>query len=130
MPTVKQKKVARLIIANTKLKKPLNGKEIAVIAGYSKRGVIKTPSRIMESSGVKEELEALGFNEYSAKKVVEEIMLSKTTDASARLKATDQVFKVHGSYAPEKHKITGSLITADINNLSNEQLSRIVEGQE
>ena len=29
-------------------------------------------------------------------------MLNKNTEPSARLKATDQVFKVQGTYAPEK----------------------------
>jgi hypothetical protein len=29
-------------------------------------------------------------------------MYNPKVDASARLKATDQVFKIHGSYAPEK----------------------------
>ena len=47
-------------------------------------------------------LAELGFSETGAKKVVEEIMYNPKTDASARLKATDQVFKVHGSYAAEK----------------------------
>jgi hypothetical protein len=35
-------------------------------------------------------------------KVVDEIMNDKNVDPSARLKATDQVFKVRGTYAPER----------------------------
>jgi phage terminase small subunit len=43
-----------------------------------------------------------GFNEATAKDVVREIMLDSEVDPNARLRATDQVFKVVGSYAPEK----------------------------
>ncbi len=57
---------------------------------------------MIESAGVQEALEDLGFNENSAKKVVAEIMLNEKVDPNARLKATDQVFKVRGSYEADK----------------------------
>lgn len=103
MATAKQKKIARLIIKNAKLDKPLNGGAMLAKVGYSKSMSTAKVNDVLESIGVKEELNKLGFSEEGAKKVVEEIMYDKDTDASARLKATDQVFKVQGSYAPEKN---------------------------
>jgi galactose-1-phosphate uridylyltransferase len=105
MGTQKQKKVAQLIVENAVLDKPLNGGQMLAKVRYSE-GIQKQPSRILESEGVKEELEVLGFTEANAKMVVTEILLNTDNDPNARLKAADQVFKVHGSYAPEKKDIT------------------------
>lgn len=102
MSTQKQKRVARLIIENATLDKPLNAGEIVEKSRYSRSMVIK-PSVVIKSEGVKDELSALGFTEDNAKKVVERIMNDEEIEPNARLKATDQVFKVHGSYAPEKN---------------------------
>ena len=102
MSTQKQKKIADLIIENTNLDKPLNGGEMLEKVGYSD-GLQKHPDRVLSSEGVKQALEVAGFNEVNAKTVVSEIMLDPTNDPSSRLKATDQVFKVNGSYAPEKN---------------------------
>lgn len=68
---------------------------------YSK-GLQKQPSRVLQSEGVLEALSEMGFNAETAKGVVVDIMLDPDRDASSRLKATDQVFKVTGAYAPEK----------------------------
>lgn len=51
---------------------------------------------------IQDALAELGFNAETAKGVVVDIMLDPEKDASSRLKATDQVFKVTGAYAPEK----------------------------
>lgn len=59
-------------------------------------------SRALRDVKVQEALDSMGFNEISAKSVVVEIMSNPNADSNARLKATDQVFKVEGSYAPEK----------------------------
>jgi len=101
MSTTKQKRVARLIIENSTLDKPLNAGQIVGKSRYSHSMVIK-PSVVIQSAGVQEELKVLGFTEENAKSVVSSIMLNEFADAGARLKATDQVFKVQGSYAPEK----------------------------
>jgi hypothetical protein len=101
MATVKQKRVAKLIIENAALDKPLNAGEIVEKSRYSKSMVIK-PSVVINSEGVQEELKALGFTEENAMNVVTEIMLNGDVEPNARLKATDQVFKVRGTYAPEK----------------------------
>ncbi len=102
MATVRQAKLAKAIVENSKRDKPLNKKELLVSVGYSPITADVKQGEIMEQKGVKEELELLGFTEHAAMKVVEEIMNNKEVDPSARLKATDQVFKVRGTYAPEK----------------------------
>lgn len=107
MPTVKQRRVAKLIIENTALDKPLNGGEMLEKVGYAK-GLIKTPSRILESEGVREALAEAGFTEENAKSVVAEILLNPDADDGHRLKAAEQVFKVTGAYAPEK-RLTASV---------------------
>jgi len=130
MGTQRQKKVAELIVKNATLDKPLNGGEILAKTGYAP-GVIKNPSDILDSVGVKEELEILGFTESAAKQVVREIMLNTDADNSSRLKATDQVFKVLGSYAPEKREIKADVETKvsdmDLDKLAEEMAKRIKE---
>jgi len=108
MAREKQKKVARLLIANATLDKPLNGGEILANSGYSE-SMQTNPKVVLESAGVQEELKVLGFDALSAKKVVQEIMLDSNVDPMARLKATDQVFKVTGEYAPEKQDINAKI---------------------
>ena len=100
MATIRQERVAQLIIENAKLDKPLNGGELLEKVRYGK--ISKQPSRILKSKGVKEVLKKSGFTEDNAKNVVQKIMLDEDIEPNARLKATDQVFKVEGSYAPEK----------------------------
>jgi len=102
MATTRQKRVAKLIVENATLDNPLNAGEIVEKSRYSRSMVIK-PSVVIESEGVQEELKALGFTEDNAKNVVQEIMLNENVEPNARLKATDQVFKVTGAYAPEKN---------------------------
>lgn len=101
MATQRQKRVAKLIVENATLDKPLNGGEILDNTGYSK-GIQKDPKVVFESFGVKSELAILGFTEHNAKSVVSEIMNNGDVEPNARLKAADMTFKVHGSYAPEK----------------------------
>ena len=101
MATLKQKEVAKAIIANSTLDKPLLGSEIVENSGYGV-SMKKNPQVILNSEGVKQALAEYGFNEDNAKMVVTDIMMNEETDANTRLKATDQVFKIHGSYAAEK----------------------------
>lgn|ERR1035437_4993773 len=129
MATRKQKEIARLIVINSSLAKPLNYGEIVEKGRYTKSMVIK-PSVVIKSKGVQEELQKLGFNEYSAKKVVDEIMHDPNVDPGSRLKATDQVFKVVGSYAPEKKELSGSIKFGQLQELSNDELSKLAESSE
>lgn len=121
MPTARQKKVAKLIIQNATLDKPLNGGEMLENARYSKAMQI-APGKVLESIGVQQALEEAGFTEDNAKKVVTEIMLNNEEDAQARLKATDQVFKVKGSYAPEKSARINVNLNAEVENKELEEL--------
>ena len=89
-------------------------------------GIQKQPSRVLESEGVQEELQVLGFTEKNAKTVVSEIMLNEEADNNSRLKATDQVFKVTGGYAPEK-KLN---LNANIDVTSNKKASKLAEEYE
>ncbi len=102
MATVKQKKLAEAIVLNSKSDKPLNKKQLLVSVGYAPSTADVKQGEIMEQKGVKEELEILGFTEAAAMSVVSEILNNKQVDPNARLKAADQVFKVRGTYAPEK----------------------------
>jgi len=101
MPTVKQRKLAKVIIENSTLDKPENAGQMLEKVGYSKH-LVKQPSRVINTEGVQEALEEYGFTIENAKMVVSEIMLNPNIDPSARLKATDQVFKVKDGYAATK----------------------------
>ena len=109
MATVKQKNLAKEVVNNIKREKPLNKGELLGLVGYAKKTQTHKCGLVFEQKGVQEELKELGFDENSAKQVVKEIMLNPKVDPSTRLKATDQVFKVRGSYAPEKKDITGNM---------------------
>lgn len=102
MPTTRQKRVAKLIIENATLDKPLTGGEIVENSGYGV-SMKKNPQVILGSEGVKEALNDYGFNEDNAKKVVAKILLKEDAQDKDRLKAADMVFDVHGSKAPQKH---------------------------
>lgn len=126
MPTQRQKKVAELIIQNATLDKPLNGREMLAKVSYSK-GIQIQPSRILESPGVIEALEIAGFNPNAAKSVVAEIMHDINNEPNSRLKAADQVFKVHGSYAAEKREID---IKGEIVNIIDPKIIALAEKYE
>ena len=100
--TTRQKKLAEVIVENAKLDKPLNNKEMLSKVGYSEGMARSRSKEVIESEGVKQELEILGFTLEAAQSVVSEIMNNGDAKDGDRLKATDQVFKVRGGYAPEK----------------------------
>jgi hypothetical protein len=103
MSTRLQKKLAEEIVLDAKLKRTRQKKDLLVSAGYSEITASANPAIILEAQGVKNELNNLGFSEEGAKQVVAEILYDKNVVASSRLSAADQVFKVQGSYAPDKH---------------------------
>lgn len=124
MPTLKQRKLAEKIIENVKEGKDLNKKDLLVSAGYDVVTAEASPGRTIDQKGVKQALHEYGFSEEGAKAVVREIMYSPNVDPNARLRATDQVFKVEGSYAPEKSvsvNVNQQVMTdEDIEKLANE----------
>lgn len=58
MATERQKRVAKMIVENQFLNKPLSKKEMLAKVSYSK-GIQKQPSRIIESEGVQEEVKSI-----------------------------------------------------------------------
>ncbi len=102
MATERQKALAKLIVENASLDKPMNAGEMLENVGYSITST-EYPKRVIEADGVQEELEVLGFTERNAKTVVQDILLDVEADKNSRLKAADMVFKVQGSYAPDKN---------------------------
>jgi len=113
MSTTKQKRVARLIIENETLDKPLTGGQMLEKVSYSK-GIQIQPSRVLESEGVREALNDYGFSEDNAKRVVSNILLNEEERSDTRLKAADMTFKVHGTYAPEKSQSVNVNVDARI----------------
>lgn len=103
MPTQRQKKVAKLIIENSTVDKPLTGGQMLAKVGYSESMQTAKVNDVLESEGVKEALADYGFTEDNAKQVVASILLDENKDPNSRLKASDMIFKVHGTYAPEKN---------------------------
>jgi Holliday junction resolvasome RuvABC DNA-binding subunit len=100
MATIRQKRVAKKIVEALQNGEDIRGGTLLKSVDYG-TGLQRSPGRVLESEGVKEALNDLGFTEDGAKKVVQEIMYNKKVDANARLKATDQVFKVHGTYVKD-----------------------------
>jgi hypothetical protein len=102
MSTILQKRLAKKVVENAKSKKPLNRKQMLISVGYEPSTASVRAKDILESDGVQEELALLGFTEEGAKAVVKKLMYDNRVAPADRLKASDQVFKVTGAYAPEK----------------------------
>lgn len=102
-PTIRQRKAARLI-ADTALGKTgyKTDKEIVTAAGYSD-SVREVPGKVLETSGVMEALDELGFTSENAKKVVQKILNNEEAEHRDRLKAADMVFKVKGDYVADQN---------------------------
>ena len=127
MPSIRQKRVAKLIVENLTLDKPLTGGEIVESSGYG-ASMKKNSHVVLKSDGVEEALKEMGFTEENAQKVVSEIMLNPDVEPNARLKATDQVFKIKGSYAPEKSVNLSLHIDKETEEVANEVISRYLNG--
>lgn len=97
MPTVRQKKLAEVIIENSTMNKPLNAGEMLENAGY-RQGSVNYPRRVIQSIGVQQVLHDYGFNEDNAKKVVASVLLDENCEPNTRLRAADLIFKVCDSY--------------------------------
>lgn len=123
MATPKQKKIAKLIIENSQSDNPKTGAELVANSGYGPSMKLY-PKRVIDSEGVREELTNLGFSEEGAKSVVQEILYNEKVQPSDRLKAADQVFKIHGSYAAEKKDI--STLGESLNTLSKEDKDKLL----
>lgn len=100
-PTEKQKKLAQNIADAVVVKRNITIRELLLNSGYAE-GSFTSGFDLIARQGVQKELLKLGFTEQAAKAVVAEILLVGNAE-DARLKAADMIFKVHGTYAPEKH---------------------------
>lgn len=105
MATLKQQKLAKGIVDNLAAKHPKTKQELVSEAGYSDLTADRASKDIIESDGVKETLVSFGFDPETAKGVVAEILIGGEND-TVKLKAADMIFKVHDTYAPEKHDLT------------------------
>ncbi len=103
MSTRLQKKLAKAIVEDAKNKRPTVAKDLLESIGYSKATAKGIAKDIIEAPGVVKELNELGFSEDGAKKVVAKILYSESAKDHDKLDAADKIFKVHGSYAPDKH---------------------------
>ena len=121
MVRVRQRRVAKLLIENETLDKPLNGGQLLAKAGYAKSMLKSKVNDVLESKGVKDALDEYGFSVDNAKKVVASILNDENNEAHARLKASDMVFKVHGTYAPEKN------INVNIETEANDEVRALTE---
>lgn len=102
MPTILQRNLAKNIILNTKRKKPLNKQELVVLSGYNSVTADRHSKEVIEQKGVIESLAEEGFTEDTAKRVIKSILTNEKNDPGVRIRAAEQVFKVLGSYAPDK----------------------------
>lgn len=102
MPTVREEKLADIIIENAVSDKGMTAKQMLVKAGYDETTAQATPGRVIAQDGVQEALAAKGFSEENAKRVIGEIIDDKRTKPDTRINAAKEIFKVSGSYAPEK----------------------------
>lgn len=125
MATIRQRKLAKAIVENLAVEEPLNKQELVESAGYSTKSATQAAKQIIESPGVKESLVSFGFNEDKAKEVVAEILVAGEND-TVKLKAAEMIFKVHGSFAPEKHLSLNveAVMTPDLKELADEILHR------
>ena len=118
MSTVRQKKLAPKLIENLQSDKPKPVGAVLKSVGFG-TGLQNQPKRVLESKGLQEELAILGFDVESAKKVVGQILLTGEND-NVKLKAGEMIFKVHGSFAPEKH------VNLNINRTEDSKLDALI----
>lgn len=112
MATERQKKLAKELIENQKRDKPDNITTLTEKVGYSKETARTKQKRTVEAKGTKEALKELGFDEESAKSYIKKV-LNNPDSQKVGLDAVKEIFKVCGSYAPEKHKVEQEIEITD-----------------
>lgn len=101
MATELQKALAVEIVKNAKARPPKNKTELVASSGYSAESARNHATMYINQIGVQEHLKKLGFHADNAKRVVAELLDSE--DENIRIKASQEVFKIEGSYAAEKN---------------------------
>lgn len=106
MATLKQKELAKAIIDNVRKGNPETASHLMARVGYSRVTIDKLVNRTIQSEGVRSALNDFGFNEDNAKKIVGKFVKTPIDETKItpeiQLRAAQEIFKVHGSYAPEK----------------------------
>lgn len=97
----------------------MNKQQLVASVGYSEKVADKKSTEILESKGVQEELAILGFDVETAKRVVGQIALEGEND-NVKLKASEMIFKVHGTFAAEKH------VNLNINRTEDSKLDALI----
>jgi hypothetical protein len=122
-PTPRQRRAARIMADIAMGKRPdiKNSGDIVIQAGYAATNK-EQPKRLLNTTGVETALADNGFSPETAKNVVKMILESNDAAHKDRLKAADMVFKVHGTYAAEKHVSLNVEIEAN-----NERLLELAE---
>jgi len=130
MGSFRQKKLAQAIVKGIENGGKETAKDMLVKVGYAINTAEVKSKEIIEQKGVQEELAKLGFDPENAKRVVGEILNSG--EDPNRLKAADMIFKVNGSYAPEKSiNVNVSMIDDKaIQDLANELNSKMLHVHE
>ena len=121
--TLRQRKVAKTIVDAIRSGETPTGKAVLKSANYAQSVIDTHSTKIIESEGVQKALKDYGFTEDNAKKVVASILLSKKSRDENKLKASEQIFKVHGSYAPEKNLNIN--VNSSMRELSDEELEKL-----
>jgi ribosome maturation protein Sdo1 len=101
MPTQLQRKLAKRIVETADQVPPISKGDLLESAGYSRETANASAERQITLKGTQQALQELGFHPDAAKQVVQEI-LHRGKSEKNRLTAADMVFKVSGTYAPEK----------------------------
>lgn len=128
MPTIKQRRLAQKVIENTKTGEFQTIGEMLESVGYAKTSATRRPGQILQSEGVIEALEEFGFTEDNAKKVVGQILLDKRVKPDTRIRAAQEVFKVHGSYKqPEETPKPQIHLHLDLSKFTPEQIANFAQ---
>ena len=107
-PTIRQRRVAKKLVEAVENGIDTTAGEIVESSRYSKSMAIK-PGVVIQSKGVQEALEDLGFTIDGADSVVKKI-LYKSKREDMRLRAADMVYKRRGAYEDTKQGAGKTLI--------------------
>ena len=103
---IQRQRLVQNIINNQKTQRYKNLVELMVASGFSRSYANSDGYLIIKDPRIQEQLVKFGFNELTAKAIITEIAFCG--EEGNRLKAAQEMFKVHGTYAPEKVEHRGA----------------------
>ena len=104
---IQRQRLVQNIINNQKTQRYKNLVELMVASGFSRSYANSDGYLIIKDPQIQKQLVKFGFNELTAKAIVTEIAFCG--EEGNRLRAAQEMFKVHGSYAPEQHVVKGAI---------------------